>query len=526
MKAKISPRRLLLYLIAFAIFMALFNLWGRTVENKDYLKYAEVGREILECNDWVILHEAGKIYAHKPPLHFWKIAGSYAIFGVNPFAARLPAALFALGGVLLTYAFGQRLLHNREIAVLAAVMLFSAYGYFWWARRTRIDMEFAILLSFSLVLFWFGVEAASRRRKTILYGAFWFTTGLAFLDKGPVAAVNLAIVLPYCVLTARTAGTGRIAPARFALTAPMLLLPVLAWIIPLVAHPEFDRFKEAYDQIVILKGREGPFYYLGQLPAKLFPLTPFVALGVWGYLRYRRTMANRRAVEFLLLWLGVYVVLLHLTSYRDHRYLLPTFLPSALFSAWAVHFALARYGPWFGRLLTLCDRLMLVGAVVSLVAPFIAAYHWKVSFALAVVYSVSLGVALVLARVFMPVRWAGLFISAAVLLQVIDVGDTMRNHEASPLLRLSAELKRLDLEPGEIAFYRCPGRTYLTVGYYFNTCLLRENDDWGRLRVNEAITAIVTMKTVADNEIPAADLADGWRRVALDDPFVLLMRDS
>ena len=55
-------KRALLFLIFFGLFSLFFNIGGRSLENKDYLKYAEVAREILEFDDWVMLHENGKIY--------------------------------------------------------------------------------------------------------------------------------------------------------------------------------------------------------------------------------------------------------------------------------------------------------------------------------------------------------------------------------------------------------------------------------------------------------------------------------
>jgi hypothetical protein len=184
---------------------------------------------------------------------------------------------------------------------------------------------------------------------------------------------------------------------------------------------------------------------------------------------------------------------------------------------------LTRHRAGFERLLTVCDRFVLVVAAVSLVSPFIAAYHWKVSMTVPLLYSLVLAAALVLGRMFVPVRWAGLFVSAAVLLQVIDVGDTLRNDKTSPYVRMSVALKQQALEPGEIAFHRCPGRTYLTVGYYFDRCLRRE-DDWNALRADPAIRGVVTPRAVAEEEIPAQDVARGWRRVPLEDAFVLLMR--
>ena len=98
-----STRYLFVFLILFGSFAIFFNLGGRAVENKDYLRYAEIAREILEFKDWTMLRNQGEIYVDKPPLHFWLIAGTYKILGVTPFAARIPSAMAALAGILTVF---------------------------------------------------------------------------------------------------------------------------------------------------------------------------------------------------------------------------------------------------------------------------------------------------------------------------------------------------------------------------------------------------------------------------------------
>lgn len=82
-----------------------FNLSGRTLENHDYLRYAEVAREMIRSGDWLVLRYNGAIYIHKPPLAIWLIALPAVLKGcVTPFIARLPSAMFALlGGIIVFF---------------------------------------------------------------------------------------------------------------------------------------------------------------------------------------------------------------------------------------------------------------------------------------------------------------------------------------------------------------------------------------------------------------------------------------
>ena len=47
--------------------------------------HAVVAREILQRHDWVILYMNGIRYLMKAPLHYWAVAASYAVLGVNEF---------------------------------------------------------------------------------------------------------------------------------------------------------------------------------------------------------------------------------------------------------------------------------------------------------------------------------------------------------------------------------------------------------------------------------------------------------
>src|SRR6516164_4777140 len=67
--------------------------------------HAVVAREILQRHDWVILHMNGIRYLMKAPLHYWAVAASYAVFGWNEFATRLPVALAMIGLALLVSEF-------------------------------------------------------------------------------------------------------------------------------------------------------------------------------------------------------------------------------------------------------------------------------------------------------------------------------------------------------------------------------------------------------------------------------------
>lgn len=97
-----------------------FNLWNKSLENHDYLRYAEVAREMIRSGDWIIPHLNGEIFLDKPPLLFWLIAIPSSVYGsVTPFIARLPSALSAWIGVIILFFWGKRIYGKTQSGLIA-----------------------------------------------------------------------------------------------------------------------------------------------------------------------------------------------------------------------------------------------------------------------------------------------------------------------------------------------------------------------------------------------------------------------
>jgi len=67
---------------------------------------AQIARNMLSSGDWVTARLDGVVYLEKAPLVYWLMAASYAVFGVDDWAARIPIALSAILLCWVTSAFG------------------------------------------------------------------------------------------------------------------------------------------------------------------------------------------------------------------------------------------------------------------------------------------------------------------------------------------------------------------------------------------------------------------------------------
>src|SRR5436305_8850209 len=66
---------------------------------------AQIARNMLASGDYVTARLDGIAYLEKAPLIYWMMAGSFSLFGVHDWAARLPIALGVLLLCWTTYRF-------------------------------------------------------------------------------------------------------------------------------------------------------------------------------------------------------------------------------------------------------------------------------------------------------------------------------------------------------------------------------------------------------------------------------------
>ncbi|MGH8174287.1 MAG: ArnT family glycosyltransferase, partial [Rhodanobacteraceae bacterium] len=86
----ISNRWRWLLIAAVIVYACALQGW-RPLYSPDEGRYTNVALNMLDSGDWLrpMLHPEVEHWA-KPPLTYWSIATSVAVFGRNEFAARLP----------------------------------------------------------------------------------------------------------------------------------------------------------------------------------------------------------------------------------------------------------------------------------------------------------------------------------------------------------------------------------------------------------------------------------------------------
>ncbi len=166
--------------------------------NGDAAHHANIALHMYLTHDYVNLIDKGTDYLDKPHLLFWLSALSYHIFGVTPFAYKLPSLLFSIAGIWATYKAGRRL-YNIKTGLTAALILASAQAFILASMDVRMD---AILTACITLASWQLLEAVTTNKWYHLLAAAFFM-GLGFSTKGLVGIVIPCVTLFFYLLYKR-----------------------------------------------------------------------------------------------------------------------------------------------------------------------------------------------------------------------------------------------------------------------------------------------------------------------------------
>jgi 4-amino-4-deoxy-L-arabinose transferase-like glycosyltransferase len=325
-------------LIAAHLLLTLPNLGAHTLWDMDEGVNAEAAREMLESGNWITPTFNYELRTAKPALLYWLQASSFLVFGVNEWAARLPAVLCGLGTVLLTYELARRMF-TASTGLLAGLVLASCVEFCLISHAATPDPPLLLFQTLVFFLYWAGSEGARR---------WWFVPvgavcGLAVLTKGPVG-----VGLPGLVIVAHLAWTRRLdrlwdrrllvgAAAFVAVAVPWYGLVALdtkgKWVEAFITNENINRFQTAADG-----HRGGIHYHLLFLVVLTAPWCAFLLPALWHGQRAagRATASYLDAPEryrFLSVWILGYLVFFSLAATKLPNYVLPIYPAVAILIA-------------------------------------------------------------------------------------------------------------------------------------------------------------------------------------------------
>lgn len=309
--------------------------------------YAEIAREMLVLNDWIIPRINFVRLLDKPPLLYWLTACSFKLFGISEFSARLPVALSTMGCMMLCYLLGKRFFGSLA-GFLAALIFASSAGttVFDFGRQLQPDMVFVFFLTAAFGAFLLGYFERENKQRYFLSG--YAALALAVMTKGLIGPIFPFLALAgYLCLTREYGMIRRMYLLRGAVVFVLLALPwhlAAEW-----RSPGFLKFY--FLDVHILR-----FFDEGLIASTMSSLSLPAFLGITSMLIYpwvvffpgilprdfpfrsKQWDESGRAALWLWLWVGAVIFFFAVSSFRLYIYGLPVLPPLAILGGrfWAI----------------------------------------------------------------------------------------------------------------------------------------------------------------------------------------------
>lgn len=308
-------------IIAVAGILMFSYLGSQPLLDPDEPVYAETAREMLQYHDFLSPRIYGDFWYDKPPMYYWLVAAAFQAFGIGEFAARLPSAVFALGGALLVY-FSGRKLFNERAGLLAALILATSLEYFYLGNAAVTDMTLTFFLTAALLAF-------LHRQFELLY----VFAALGVVTKGPVAIFFCTVIIGvYLAMTGQLKTVKHIKAGRGILLFAAIALP---WYVTMyITHGMdfIDTFLGFHNVTRFLQPEHSSgklwYYYIPVVILGFFPWTAFLAQAFSAAVKAKGDERNH--CIFLVIWTIAVFSFFSLSQTKLISYILPMYPPVAM----------------------------------------------------------------------------------------------------------------------------------------------------------------------------------------------------
>ncbi len=322
-----------LLIVVAALTINLVGNGTRGLWDRDEPRYAGCAREMVARGDFFYPTFNDEPRFHKPILIYWLMLGGTAVFGDNPFGARVASALAGAGACLLVWGLGRRMFNPRA-GLIAALALATAPLMVYNAKAATTDATLLLFLVACQFALWELGKGASRSWASV----FWLGLSMATLTKGPIGPVLIAMsgLVAWWWGMPRTCWRN----LRWRWGVPAFLLITAPWFIAIgiLSHGDFFRVSMGYHVVKrMTTGIEThggfPGYYVVGTMLTCYPWSALLPVGMLAAWSRRK---GRPEMGFLLGWIVGPLVFLEIVQTKLIHYYLPAIPGCALLVAWLV----------------------------------------------------------------------------------------------------------------------------------------------------------------------------------------------
>jgi len=378
-----------LFIVCLVSLIGIPALLGRDLWNPDEPRYMEVACEMAESGNYLVPHLNGSIYSEKPPMFFWLTASLWKLgFGYN--SGRVVSLVAALGCLLATYLLVRRY-RDKNGAFISVAFIATTVFFIDYTSEGVLDALLMFFVTGAMISGFLALEEKSDK-PTLLWLFAYLCMGLAILTKGPVGFIVPALTLLVYRLINRKKVQG---DGRTHIIGICLLFGIVsAWLVPAIINGGKDYahtivIQQNFGRAVNSWSHQQPFYYyLEELPWRLFPWSLILPLAMWAaWQKWRQEGDNLSC--FALVWFVTAIIFLSFMSGKRARYVLPV-LPSvgilcgSYITSWLRNLhTFLRAEKWLlrttGALMALVFLVLLAALLIIDFSPELANVFWRLN---------------------------------------------------------------------------------------------------------------------------------------------------
>ena len=185
-------KRVYLFLFIIVIGFYVYGLGKLPLLGPDEPRYAQIAREMFLNRDLITPTLGGHTWFEKPALLYWLIAGSFKVFGVSEWSARLGPAICGVLTILAVWCVAREV--DRGMGFWGLIVTASCLGLIVFSRAASFDVVVTMTTTWSLAFFLLH-ELPTTKRKRLLLAGFYAFVGMSLMAKGLVG-----IVIPFGVV--------------------------------------------------------------------------------------------------------------------------------------------------------------------------------------------------------------------------------------------------------------------------------------------------------------------------------------